>query len=392
MEQLTNRAFGLGKKKMETLKRTLALIFILCGFTSCIEFYHPDLENTEPKYVVDGEITDQEGYQTVTLSMTSDIDVAKFVTLPHCTVKITDNLGNIFNLAEVLPGIYKVWMGKEYLVPGRSYQVNIKTPSGIEIVSDFDQMNECPSIDSVYYQRNDLSSSSSGGTKVQSIQFYLNFKQNEKSNNYYRWRVVETWEHHSVYPITWYSGGKLSYTPANYSKFTCWTTSELKDIFTFSSKSNSQLNVNRLPIQLVDNQNQKLTYGYSALVNQCSLSESAYNYWNQLRINSDELDGVFSSQPIHVKGNLRSTSNPELDILGFFSASSIKTKRIFVQNVKDFNTYQPNCINPRLPTPLDKDFNGYMMEIEGRKYIIEDACVECDYMDGTTVKPSFWPW
>jgi len=342
------------------IRNIIWIILLILGNTSCIEFFHPDINNIETKYVVDGVITDQEGFQTVLLSSTSDVEVCKYNPLPYCKIFITDDLGNIFNLTEAIPGTYKVWMGKEYLVPGRSYKINITTPSGIEIVSDYDQMYECPKVDSVYYIRKNVQTSNSLIVK-QGIQFYVDIDGRSTNTSFYRWELNETWEHHA---------------PASPASI-CWTTKKLNDIYILSTKKLTQNIYTRFPFHFVDNQTQRLNYCYSLLITQFAISEPAYEFWNKLRINSSELDGLYSTQPLRIKGNLKSTTNPELDILGFFSATSKKSKRIFVQNVPDLEIIDPICIPDVLP-------NGVI--------VIGPSCTDCAYWDGSTDKPKFWPY
>lgn len=362
---------------------------LLLGIQSCIEFYRPDTGISVEKYVVDGQITDQEGYQYVTVSTTSSFDNPKFVPLSFCQVKIRDNNGNEFNLSEYERGKYRAWITKEYLVPGNSYQVDITTTMGIEFVSDFDQMPVSAELDSLYFDKKDVIVANPL-QPVQAIQFYVDFDRSNTTCYFFRWEIVETWEHHAVYPITWYNGGNSYYFPPNYSRYTCWTTEVQKNIYVLSLKNNLLDVYRRKPLHLVDNQSQKLTFGYSVLVNQYSLSEEAYMYWEKLSKNSEQ-GGLYYSQPIRAKGNITCVSDPEIDVLGFFSASSLSSKRIFVQNIPDFDVYEPQCTSPRLPNPKVSEPFKYMIEIDGVKYIIDDACVECDYMSGTTVKPTFWP-
>lgn len=368
------------------------LVFALLVFTSCIEPFHPDTDGSNTvKYVVDGRITDQEGYQKVTVSMTSTFKNPNFLPLSFCKVKVIDNEGNIFNLNEQGGGVYKVWIGKEYLYPGKSFQVNITTPTGVEIVSDFDKMTECPDVDSIYFTRKDMPTTNPSIMR-EGIQFYIDIDRKNTNSNFFRWEITETWEHHSSYPITWHKAGmgdELE-TPPDYSRFTCWTTQVLNDVFTLSTDKVVQNTYNMKALHYVDNMSQRLTYGYSALVSQIALSEPAFIFWDKLRNNGDQQGGLTTSQPFSVRGNLKCITNPEIDVLGFFSASTVKTKRIFVRNIEDFHTYIPQCVPPHIPLP--KEQYRYLIEINGVKYILDIGCVECDYMSGTTRKPDFWPY
>jgi len=362
---------------------------------SCIDFYHPGLENeSNYKYVIDGRITDQEGFQTIWVSTTSNVEAPNFKPLQYCKVEITDSNGNTFNLDESTSerGKYSVWMGKEYLKHGTSYQLKVITSGGIEIVSDFDKMPECPDVDSIYYERKDQPTTDPD-KMLQGLQFYLDFNRQSTSGLYYKWEIEETWEHHAVYPKTWYSDPKLGLikcVPPDYSRFTCYTTEVLHDYFTLAANA-SQFSFKRQSLHYVNNQTQRLTFCYSILVSQYTTSEPAYTFWTNLMKNSSTQGGLYSSQPIRIKGNLKCTSNPSIDVLGFFGAYSVKSKRIFVINPTEIDKCPPSCIPPgQDPTALK-----YFIEVDengGNLINVSDACIECDYLSGTTDKPSFWPF
>jgi len=379
------------------MKNTKCILFyfvLFLGLNSCIEFFHPDLGEISPKYVVDGVITDHEGLQTVKVSTTSKLDITKYEPLPFCKVKIMDDLGNAFDLDETLHGTYQKLIGKEYLVPGRSYKIEVVTPSGIQITSDFDQMPEGIEFDTIYYVKKDYPTSNPDKT-LQGIQFYVDVDRGTHNCQYFRWDIEETWEHHAVYPLTWYLetiDGKdiLKYKfPPDWSKFFCWTTKIVKNIYTLSLENFIGTKYTMKPLHIVDNQSQRLTFGYSILVNQYSISKPTYEYWEKHRVNSDTQGGLYSTQPITVKGNVKSTSNPDLEILGFFSAVSVSSKRFFVQNVEGLEKYEPTCPPPGKPYPYKFI---YFMQGEGGLIGLYESCVECYFIEGTTAKPKFWPY
>jgi hypothetical protein len=373
-------------------KYIFILIILMVGFSSCIELYNPDLGSSSiVKYVVDGQITDQEGYQKVSISISSTFENPDFTPLSYCQVKIIDNLGNSFDLEETGWGNYRVWMGQEYLKAGNSYQVNITTPSGIVIVSDYDQMPECADVDSIYYSRKDIPTTNPSIT-YQGIQFNVDVDKKNTNSNYYRWEVEETWEHHAIDPIIYYLTrlGVQKAEPPDYSRFICWTTRKLTDVYTLTTENFTGVKYTMKPLNIIDNTTQRLNFGYSLLVYQYAISEPAFSYWDKLRINSTQQGGLYNTQPLRIKGNLRSTTNPDLDVLGFFSATSVKTKRIFAHDIPNFVKFIPSCIPPHLPEP--REGYKYMVEINGVMYVQDPGCVECDILSGTTVKPNFWPY
>ncbi|NOR86102.1 MAG: DUF4249 family protein, partial [Bacteroidales bacterium] len=107
------------------------IIILLLGFTSCIKPYEPDFKSEAiQKYVVEGMVSSEEGWQTVTVSISSTANSPMFIPLANCYVEIIDELGQKFELNYVENGQYRVWMSSEYLVPGRAYQTRVITSEG----------------------------------------------------------------------------------------------------------------------------------------------------------------------------------------------------------------------------------------------------------------------
>ena len=50
------------------------------------------------------------------------------------------------------PGIYTTEIDGQYLIPGMAFKLDIITPDGTRIKSDFDRMPQCPDVDDVYYE------------------------------------------------------------------------------------------------------------------------------------------------------------------------------------------------------------------------------------------------
>ncbi|RPH28473.1 MAG: DUF4249 family protein, partial [Bacteroidales bacterium] len=128
------------------------------------------------------------------------------------------------------------------------------------------------------------------------------------------------------------------------------------------------------------------------LVNQYAHSEAAYAYWEKLRVSNND-DGLYNTQPLRIKGNLKSVANPDLDVLGFFCASSVKSKRIFVRRVDDLQPFFLNC-EPHESNPSDFSIARYRYFIDVGKpslWVLENECVECTLSGGTTVKPDYMP-
>ena len=151
-------------------------------------------------------------------------------------------------------------------------------------------------------------------------------------------------------------------------------------------------------MQFADSRTHKLTVLYSALVRQYAISEEAYAYWDKLRVNSQAQGGLYEQQPLPVDGNLSIPSDPDTRVLGFFSAASVTSKRIFVGRVEGLEPEPPSlCIGP---VPLGifgwADFDPseypiYYVRIDGAINTLVEDCLDCRLHGGTTDKPEYWP-
>ncbi|MHC1707294.1 MAG: DUF4249 domain-containing protein [Bacteroidales bacterium] len=368
---------------------------------SCIKPYNPDIKATDAnKYVVIGEISNESSLQKVSVSFTSPIDDPQYIGVSFCSVTIFDNLGNFFNMDDMGNGNYQTEIDAAYIIPGASFKIEIYTPDGTHIVSDYDSISACPAIDSVYFVQKSIPTSEPSVYR-HGIQFYVDLDGQTDESRYYRWEGVETWEYHAQYPLIWYYDGSVHMVwPPDYSKFICWRTDLVKSIFTLSTHGLAENRYKMLPLHFVDNKSSRLSCGYSLLIKQIAVSEDAYVFWDKMRINSTGQGGLYEKQPMPVKGNLHNLTHPDEEVLGYFGASRLTSKRIFISPIPDLILdYSTMCsswwlgvggfanIEPlEYPAALEGDEDGW------RPYVMSRECVDCTELGGTTVKPDFWPF
>ena len=376
------------------LNRPYLLIYVGLPFLSgCIEPYSPDLPaDTKDIFVISGEVTNHEGYQNVEISRASSIGEPQEIPVTGSTVSIEDDKGNLFTMHEYEPGKYRAWIQAQYLQAGTPYRLHVITPTHEEIISDYDTMYSCPDLDSIYYQRVEMISPVTG-ENVKALQFYADFHGSESDSRLYRFSMVETWEHHSAWPIQYYYAGQVyEVKPWDYSLYTCWNTKLFPRIYTLSTKNLISNDYIMLPLSYADNTTTRLFFGYSLLIIQHALSEAAYNYWEQLRINNDNHGGLYEKQPLPVEGNLRNLTNPDKRVLGNFGASGTSEKRIFVNGVKDMGIYYDSICSPYKdpyyrygPRPV------YFVKYGRDLFIVDKSCIDCRLYGGVIEKPQFWP-
>lgn len=380
-----------------TMLRFLMLALVV---TSCIKPFEPNIKSSDAhKYVVSGQVTNVDELQTVNVSRTSSINDPQYIPVTGCVVQIIDDKGNKFDMADMYDGNYTTTIDAILMASGSSFMVEVNTPDGEKLVSEFDQISTSPPVDSVYFIRKDIEGNIPGQFTL-GIQFYLNFKGSASDSRYYRWNIIETWEYHADYPLEWWYDGTIHHEiPPDYSRSVCWRTIKIPQIFTLTTTNLSENEFDQLQLQYVDNMSSRLAYGYSMLVEQIALSEAAYNYWDQLLINSGQEGGLYERQPLAIRGNMTNLSNPDDIVLGFFNAASVTSKRIFVNVIPDlpldFSTYcSPSTLRKGLKEFTPGDYPAYLMgdAVNWFPVWLNHECVNCLMLGGINVKPDFWPY
>lgn len=372
----------------------------MASLTSCIIPYEPVIATDDVnKFVVSGQVTDDNEIQTVSVSKASRIGSPQYTQVTGCHISIFDDKGNQFEMRETDPGIYKSYINKSYLAPGTSFMLDIVTPDGINIKSDFDRMNECPEIDSIYFIRKEVPLNLKDDI-VKGLQFYVDLDAGSLSSHFFRWEAIETWEYHVPYAREWYYDGTIHHIyPPDYSRMVCWSTDTVENIFTLSTEGLAENRYSMLPLHFVDNYTSRLLYGYSLLINQFALSVAAYSYWDQLRANNYEQEGLYKKQPMSIAGNLHNITDPEQEVLGFFGASSIKSRRIFVEPIDDIEIHQINYCKPDtlrhggLRALRPSEYPAFLVPTADSYALIhlKRFCVDCLSMGGKNIKPDYWP-
>ena len=371
------------------------LLLMLPMVSSCIKTFTPDIRSKDVnKYVITGQITDGDGSQTINISRTAPIAIPQYIPVTKCMVRILDDKGHEFLLSEAGNGDYNTIIDPAYLIPGNSFKLEVITPNGDEINSDFDQMMGCPEVDSVYFIRKDIEGNNPGQF-TRGIQLYIDLNGSATNSRNYRWDVVETWEYHTDYPLEWYYDGTFhQVTPPDYSRNVCWSTKKVPAIYTLTTENLTENKYRMLPLHYVSNRTSRLMYGYSVLIRQYALSQAAYIYWDQMRVNSSQEGGLYTTQPLPVKGNLHNLTHPEEEVLGFFGATSLRAKRIFIRKVEgltlDFSTYcKPSMPQVWIFTP--SEYPIYFINSMYGRQVITEECVNCLMLGGINEKPDFWP-
>jgi hypothetical protein len=368
--------------------------------TSCVERFFPDTEtNFSPKLVINGFISADESGQEIVISESSTLEKPELVPVSGCIVSVEDQDGHSFPFTEsAMRGHYRGSFEGSQVIIGSHYRLSVKTPTGKHMLSRYEELLPCPVVDSVSFQLASKATTDPKDTE-KGLQFYIDFKGSPEYGNYFRWKLVETYEYHSTWPLDkWLDEeGRHDLPHPDYSHFVCYKTDTLADIFVLSTKGFTRNSYENYKLHFVNDRTQRLLHKYSLLVNQYSVTEGAYNYWLNLKKNNQETVNLFGRQPANVKGNIYNANDTTDIALGYFGVSAVRSKRIMIQDVQGLKfdkVYHCKALVIDGPLPMDDlpiyfalDYDGYGVPYTG--LAIAD-CIFCEMLGGTTQKPIYW--
>ena len=246
------------------------LFFILILLNGCIVQFIPDIEEDKELLVVEGIITDQPEPYTIKLSKSLPLgkrNLAKPV--KGYTVTVTDDSGNSYSFNEKAPGTYQSDPGIFVGEVGRKYKLRVNSNSAFNPLTYETlpiEMKPVPPIDSLYYEKIVIKEKDGLFPAEEGCQVYLNTHDPDNLCKYFRWEYAETWEFRLPYPVP----NRICWLYGNSDRINIKNTSVL-----------GEDRIYRYPLNFVTNQTDRLQQKYSMLVNQYSLNEDEYLYWEK---------------------------------------------------------------------------------------------------------------
>jgi hypothetical protein len=269
-------------------------------------------------------------------------------------------------------------------------------------------VKNAPPIDSVYYSVGDTS-----------VQVYLNTHDPANKTTYYRWDFTETYiihAHNESYDelITNPVDTVIPRRPQD-DVYTCWATDTSNTVLVGSSAKLRQDVIAQMQLTALGKSSEKIGDRYSILVKQYALTPDAYNYWQLLKRNTEQLGSIFDAQPSELPGNIHCITTPSEPVIGYLSAGAVSQLRIYIDNRNI-----PGTIT-KIPESVDgcyigsffyKDMEGIndipLWIYSGKQYVLgtippspmpgqiilgytatDRFCADCT-LRGTNVKPAFW--
>jgi hypothetical protein len=275
------------------------------------------------------------------------------------------------------------------LVINNEYRLRIKTIDGKEYLSDYIRARTSPAIDSISYDMDE-----------NGVVIFANTHDASNATRYYRWDYDETWEFRSVYySNVIYDKVTKQVRPRNLPSedvSVCWKYDTSGAILLSNSTRLERDIISRFPLLEITAADERLYTRYSIQVRQYALEKEAYEFYEQMKRNTQDIGSLFSPQPFELRGNIHCVTNPEEYVLGYLTASTVEKQRIFIR-------YPSRVVRPCTATEVTMDsvdiyfglwdympFEADYLSVPPVFNSSVAGCVDCRLSGGTTQKPSFW--
>src|SRR6202000_1441816 len=144
------------------------------------------------------------------------------------------------------------------------------------------------------------------------------------------WDYKETWSYHALYTAFFaYDKGNFDTikfdTPQDL--HTCFRTDLSNQLFIGTSEKLAKDVISNQLLGGLAANSEKIGQTYAMQLRQYALTQTGYNYYQNIKTNSEELGSIFDAQPTTTLGNIHCISNPSETVLGFVSVSTVSNKQ-----------------------------------------------------------------
>ncbi|RRB00728.1 DUF4249 domain-containing protein [Larkinella rosea] len=354
---------------MKTVSYFLCLVLatLLC---QCVTPINPDVRSLPPALVVDGLVTDQPGKNRVSMSFTADYTSTSLnFVAEKATVFVTDNANQQTVFKETSPGFYQPdssWRGST----GKSYTLHVRLSDGREYQSKPELLKPVAPIDSIYIEFNQqLKLGSDAYDK--GFDVYLDLKDPATPDDNYRW----SWVHYE--PLVYCDVIRIPTCPgcAIYQEYgltcctKCWDIIRYQNLINISS--DNAINGNRISRRSILRAPFESYEPYYVEIEQQSLTKEAYTYLSAVKDIVQNVGGLFDAAPATLTGNISSVTQPDELVLGYFGASAMIIRPLYIDRSKAPVTPDIILAPPPQPPPT--------------------SCAKCEESQARTSKaPKWW--
>ncbi len=371
----------------------LLILMFGCGLFMCKKPYAPKAITADNNFLVVDGVINTAASETTVISLTRTSKLGDTFTIRpvfFARVAIESNSGEQYLLSQGDSGRYQ--SAPLNLNPANQYRLDIFTNDGNHYQSDFLTPIQTPEIDSLTWRQD------------KDVTVYVNSHDPSGNSRYYRWEYLETWEYRAFYEsVLGVENRRIFYRDSTNQAYRCWENAPSTNIVLGSSVKLTDDVISEVPLLVVPENSVKINFRYSVLAKQYSLSKEAYNYWQILKKNTQELGSLFGAQPSQLSGNLHLVEGNSPIVIGFISASSSTSKRLIIDNSQLdnwqgfpseigcevlFGFIDPNdYLNFTWP---DTTYVPLYFITGGGMAVVKKQCTNCMLYGGTNQKPAYW--
>jgi len=375
------------------------IFFLLVSLFSCREIYEPEILGIDYGLLVaEGFVEVGGGTSVIKLGKTTTIYSEESIRhIDNAKITLLGSMSGSWQFGYLGEGEYRL---EADLPVDQQYKLEIYVAEVEHYESEWMIPLISPEIEDIYFSREE-----------DGVYIYLN-TQGSDEKMYYQWTSTETWEFKTPY-ITIYK-----YDPSiedvvlrDDNINLCLKSEESSNIQLGSTLrtidgSITGEEINRIPLF-----SEKLGSKYSIEVTQKPLDQMAYEFYESIRKNTDDIGNIFSPMPSILASNLTKVGEPDTPVIGYISAGKTAKKRLFIEftDIRPWSVRIPEYANcARIDTVpnflytslfnLDRliPLEEITIEWPPRSGIripafisSEKKCVDCR-VRGTTEKPDFW--
>lgn len=389
----------------------IVLAAALLVAVSCIYDFEPKFEGSDGLLVVDGDILIG-AITTVTLDRTEKLnpdstDIYSLSPMDFYDVYVVSENGTDIKGSRELANDhcprYHIEIDTRNLDPSVKYRMEIiQTWTGKKYVSPWLQPLKSQKIDSLSWavnresERLEIRVSSSG----------------DADGCYFRWTGREVWEFVApLYAWCYYDSKKRDIFEFENGENTyyCWNRGSVSDVMIADVSEVADARIVNYRLYSYPKETVKISYLYRVELIQECISEEAFRYWKMVERNTQDVGGLFSSQPSEIRGNLVNENDPSEVVIGYISASVVSSRYLYVDNhVTRFGTYRVPVPEATVLNRMDwlrfynSNYRPFMIHEEelpnGDIKTDPDVydwyprrCVDCTASGGIKAKPHDWP-
>lgn len=310
--------------------RYFKIIIAVILLVGCEEYFHPDIDEMEPAYVIDGLLTDEPGPYKVKIMKTSGYNgKPELVTGANVHIECSDGKSYVMKLDST--GYYLSDSASFVGEVGKSYRLVATTVDNRRLESAQIKMLPCPDIDEVngmYYEKKKIvTNGDEFFDELESGICALNTTSASGFTPYYRYEckiVIQTQQHYSQIGVT---ADRYIYRPLKSTGFLF-----IADANNYSDNKiiNNQLykTANKTMLMGIDSLVEGIdtfnirNYGIFVRVKQLSMDEKQYKFWKAVQDQQGSANNFFGQTENQPVGNVTCKTGEKT--FGYFCVSAVK--------------------------------------------------------------------